>query len=95
MLPHVRILPTAGPAPAHYPQPLPPRRPALAGRSCHDANEVARAVAEGCDYGTVSRLHQTSSKPGYGPGPDAASCGPTGPTTAIADLLAVLRDPVT
>ncbi|GAA1796037.1 hypothetical protein GCM10009682_17220 [Luedemannella flava] len=58
---------------------LPDPRPALVGRSCHDAVEVARAAAEGCDYVTVSPVYPTASKPGYGPalGPAAlaALCG--------------------
>ena len=45
----------------------PAPRPPLVGRSCHDADDVARAGAEGCDYVTVSPLHPTASKPGYGP----------------------------
>ncbi len=47
--------------------PLPSPRPPLVGRSCHDADEVARAGAEGCDYVTVSPVFPTASKPGYGP----------------------------
>jgi thiamine-phosphate pyrophosphorylase len=52
--------------------PLPRTRPVLLGRSCHDANELARAAAEGCDYVTVSPVTSTASKPGHGPalGPD-------------------------
>jgi thiamine-phosphate pyrophosphorylase len=37
------------------------------GRSCHNADEVARAAAEGCDYITLSPVFATASKPGYGP----------------------------
>jgi len=47
--------------------PLPCPRPALVGRSCHDADEVARAETEGCDYVTVSPAYASESKPGYGP----------------------------
>ncbi|MGY1746273.1 thiamine phosphate synthase [Blastococcus sp. SYSU D00695] len=47
--------------------PLPEPRPPLLGRSCHDAAEVARAAAEGCDWVFVSPVHATASKPGYGP----------------------------
>jgi thiamine-phosphate diphosphorylase len=47
--------------------PFPARRPALVGRSCHDAAEVAAAAAEGCDYVTVSPVFPSPSKPGYGP----------------------------
>jgi len=48
-------------------EPLPVPRPALLGRSCHDAAEVRRARAEGCDWVTVSPVHLTASKPGHGP----------------------------
>ncbi len=47
--------------------PMPGPRPLLVGRSCHTAAEVAAAGAEGCDWVTVSPVHATSSKPGYGP----------------------------
>ncbi|MDG4825586.1 thiamine phosphate synthase [Asanoa sp. WMMD1127] len=47
--------------------PFPAPRPALVGRSCHDAAEVAAATAEGCDYVTVSPVFPSPSKPGYGP----------------------------
>lgn len=39
----------------------------LVGRSCHDAQELDRAMVEGCAYATVSPVFETSSKPGYGP----------------------------
>jgi thiamine-phosphate pyrophosphorylase len=46
----------------------PPRtRPVLLGRSCHDATELARAAAEGCDYVTLSPVASSASKPGHGP----------------------------
>jgi thiamine-phosphate diphosphorylase len=48
-------------------EPFPAARPALVGRSCHDAAEVAAAAAEGSDYVTVSPVFPTRSKPGYGP----------------------------
>lgn len=47
--------------------PVPDRVGLLLGRSCHDAAEVAGAVAEGVDYVTVSPVATTRSKPGYGP----------------------------
>ncbi len=47
--------------------PFPSPRPAVVGRSCHDAGQVAGAGAEGCDYVTVSPVFATASKPGYGP----------------------------
>ena len=53
--------------------PLREARPALLGRSCHDATEVAAAGAEGCDWVFVSPVHPTPSKPGYGP-----ALGPAG-----------------
>lgn len=39
----------------------------IVGRSCHDAAEVRAAAAGGIDYVTVSPVHATASKPGYGP----------------------------
>ncbi|MGY1839311.1 MULTISPECIES: thiamine phosphate synthase [unclassified Modestobacter] len=66
------LLVTAGPGPGDavhlaardaFPGP----RPALVGRSCHDAVEVAQAAAEGCDWVFVSPVNPTASKPGYGP----------------------------
>ncbi|RBY88834.1 thiamine phosphate synthase [Blastococcus sp. TF02A-26] len=46
---------------------FPAVRPALVGRSCHDASEIARAAAEGCDWVFVSPVNATASKPGHGP----------------------------
>jgi thiamine monophosphate synthase len=46
---------------------FPAVRPRLVGRSCHSADEVARATAQRCDYITVSPVFLTASKPGYGP----------------------------
>lgn len=37
------------------------------GRSCHDEDEVARAVRDGAAYVSVSPIAATRSKPGYGP----------------------------
>jgi thiamine-phosphate pyrophosphorylase len=51
---------------------FPAPRPALVGRSCHTAAEVARASDEGCDYVTVSPVYPSASKPGYGPALGAA-----------------------
>ncbi len=53
--------------------PFPAVRPALVGRSCHSAAEVARAREEGCDWVLVSPFAATASKPGYGP-----ALGPAG-----------------
>jgi len=74
---------------AHEPFPSP--RPALVGRSCHDAAEVARAADEGCDYVFVSPVYETPSKPGYGPAllPTglATLCHPNLPTYALGGVL--------
>lgn len=48
-------------------EPFPDPRPALVGRSCHGAAELARARAEGCDWAFLSPVFATASKPGYGP----------------------------
>lgn len=48
-------------------EPFPHPRPALVGRSCHSAAELARARAEGCDWVFLSPVFPTASKPGYGP----------------------------
>lgn len=37
------------------------------GRSCHDAEDVRRAAAEGAAYAALSPYAATASKPGYGP----------------------------
>jgi thiamine monophosphate synthase len=48
-------------------EPFPHPRPALVGRSCHSAAELAQARAEGCDWAFLSPVFPTASKPGYGP----------------------------
>jgi thiamine-phosphate diphosphorylase len=45
--------------------PVPADRPALVGRSAHDAAELARLTTE--DYVTLSPVFPSGSKPGYGP----------------------------
>ena len=63
---------------------FPEPRPELVGRSCHSADELENARREGCDYATISPLHPTDSKPGYGPalGLEAlAALTPVGPPT--------------
>jgi thiamine monophosphate synthase len=47
--------------------PFPSPRPALVGRSCHSAAELAQARGEGCDWVFLSPVSPTASKPGYGP----------------------------
>jgi thiamine-phosphate diphosphorylase len=47
--------------------PYPAVAAGIVGRSCHNAGDVARAAAEGCDYATLSPIFPTPSKPGYGP----------------------------
>jgi thiamine-phosphate diphosphorylase len=50
--------------------PFPARRGGgdrVVGRSCHSRSDVAQAAGEGCDYATLSPIHLTESKPGYGP----------------------------
>jgi thiamine-phosphate pyrophosphorylase len=47
--------------------PFPEVRPRLVGRSCHSADDLARAGEEGCDLVMVSPVFETASKPGYGP----------------------------
>jgi thiamine-phosphate diphosphorylase len=72
-------------------QDFPAPRPSIVGRSCHNAHEVDRAVAEGCDYAFVSPVYATSSKPGYGPplGPTglAALCRPGLPIYALGGVM--------
>lgn len=40
---------------------------AWVGRSCHDREDLAAAATAGCTYATLSPIHATASKPGYGP----------------------------
>lgn len=49
------------------------------GRSCHDDDEVRRAVAGGASYLTISPVAASASKPGYGP-----ALGPDGVRRAVA-----------
>lgn len=44
-----------------------PADPAVTGRSCHDLAQIAAAEADGVHYVTVSPIHASASKPGYGP----------------------------
>lgn len=57
-----------GAAGAHLPSHVPvPARPGFHGRSCHDEEEVRRAVAGGAAYVTISPVAASTSKPGHGP----------------------------
>ena len=47
--------------------PFPAVRPRLVGRSCHSAEDLARADEEDCDLVMISPVFATASKPGYGP----------------------------
>lgn len=91
-----------GPAAVHLAaaDPFPAVRPALVGRSCHSAAELAQARAEGCDWVMLSPVFATPSKPGYGPalgpaglaallgaGPPAYALGGVQPED-VADCLA-------
>ncbi len=67
---------------------FPTPRPALVGRSCHDADEVRAAGHEGCDYVTVSPVFTTASKPGYGPALGLAGLA------ALAAIAAAVELPV-
>ena len=85
-------------------EPFPDPRPALVGRSCHSAAELAQARAEGCDWAFLSPVFRTASKPGYGPalgaegfarlqplGPPAYALGGVGPGDVPALLAAGAR----
>lgn len=48
-------------------QPISDAEGLLHGRSCHGADDVARAVASGASWVTVSPVAPSPSKPGYGP----------------------------
>lgn len=63
------------------------------GRSCHDRTELARALAEGDDYVTLSPIYESPGKPGYGPalGPDGLgelTAGIELPVYALAGISA-------
>lgn len=82
---HVRVVSARTPLPgavavhlaAHQTAPGPDGP--VHGRSCHDADDVARAVAVGASYVTVSPVAPSLSKPGYGP-----PLGPLGVRRAVA-----------
>jgi len=47
--------------------PWPVSATGLVGRSCHNAEELSAAAAEGAAYATLSPVFPSASKPGYGP----------------------------
>lgn len=81
--------PTIAPAGVHLAaaDPFPDAAPGLVGRSCHSPADVARAAEQGCDYATLSPIHLTDSKPGYGPalGPESLR-GLSLPTLALGGV---------
>lgn len=58
-------------------------RPDLVGRSCHNADELAAAAANGSDYVTLSPVAESASKPGYGPALGAERFGALAGRTSI------------
>jgi thiamine-phosphate pyrophosphorylase len=72
-------------------EPLPHPRPSTVGRSCHNAEEVDRALTEACDYAFVSPVFETASKPGYGPALGveglATLCRPGLPVYALGGVM--------
>lgn len=68
---HVRVISARSLLPAavgvHLASAQPGRGGTLHGRSCHDPDEVRRAVAAGAAYVTLSPVATSASKPGYGP----------------------------
>ncbi|HEX4869080.1 MAG TPA: thiamine phosphate synthase [Acidimicrobiales bacterium] len=59
------------------------------GRSCHSRAELADGAREGASWATLSPIHVTESKPGYGPalGP-AALAGTPLPVLALGGVTA-------
>lgn len=58
------------------------------GRSCHRADDVWAAAAEGASYATLGPYAATSSKPGYGPPLDpTAYAGLPIPTYALGGIV--------
>ena len=55
----------------------------ITGRSCHDAAQVRAAEADGVDYVTVSPIHATASKPGYGPALGVEGLAPLAASTTL------------
>jgi thiamine-phosphate pyrophosphorylase len=65
----------------------PPAGAGFHGRSCHDEEEVRRAVAAGAAYVTISPVAASASKPGHGPALGAAG---TARAVAAAGQVPVL-----
>lgn len=66
---------------------------ALIGRSAHDLGEARSAFEEGADYVTLSPVHASASKPGYGPalgleGLRATADAVPGPLIALGGVTA-------
>jgi thiamine monophosphate synthase len=82
--------PVPGPDGCHLAaaDPGPDRCHGLLGRSCHQAQELAVAAADGVDYVTLSPVFRTVSKPGYGPalGPRALAAASTLPVYALGGI---------
>lgn len=72
---------------------FPASRPALVGRSCHNASEASAATAEGCDYVTLSPVFTTASKPGYGPALDLHGLAELTPVAPPAYALGGVHPP--
>lgn len=56
----------------------------LIGQSAHNAEEVAKAAAEGADYVTLSPIFTSASKPGYGPALGPQVLGQAWPLPVVA-----------
>lgn len=61
----------------------PPAGVGITGRSCHDAAQVRAAESDGVDYVTVSPVHATASKPGYGPALGVGGLAPLAASTTL------------
>ncbi|MEJ7636131.1 thiamine phosphate synthase [Aeromicrobium sp.] len=72
---HVQVITARRPLPGTWGVHLAAHQPvadAAAGgvhsRSCHNEEEIERAVAQGAEFVTISPVATSASKPGYGPG---------------------------
>ena len=59
------------------------------GRSCHNVEEVRRAVGGGASYFTISPVADTLSKPGYGPAIGAEGVRRTAELAGVAHVFAL------